>query len=68
MRLKLSSAPLKHITFFEILVFLGESFLQPERKKKDIKKKKNVPTDRPYLEGLYARKIGFLLFVALSGF
>ena len=26
--------------------------------------KKNVPTDRPYLEGLSTRKTGFLFFVA----
>ena len=28
------------------------------------KKKKNVPIDRPYLEGLTTRKTGFLFFMA----
>ena len=32
------------------------------------KGKKNVPTDRPYLEGLSARKTGFIFFLALSIF
>ena len=52
----------KRQIFLAILMFLGESFLQPERKKM----LKNVLTGQPYLAGPSIHKTGFLFFVALA--
>ena len=49
--------------FLIIFVFLGESFLPPERKNIV---NKNVPTYRPYLEGPSASQPGFLFFIFIA--